>query len=109
MSTEPSKAETPFTEAPASWNTRYVTPEGFACQITLRGETGRDLLEKAGIALAYLLEHGYQPDHNSNRNGISETRQCPIHQCEMRRFDKEGRSWFSHRLDDGRWCRGRKR
>ncbi len=30
------KTESPYTEAPASWNTRYVTPAGFICQITLR-------------------------------------------------------------------------
>ena len=31
------KADVLFSEAPASWNTRYITPAGFACQITLRG------------------------------------------------------------------------
>ena len=25
-------------EAPASWNTRFITPEGIECHITLRGE-----------------------------------------------------------------------
>jgi hypothetical protein len=37
-----------FPEAPASWNTKYITPEGFECQITLRGDSGTELLEKAG-------------------------------------------------------------
>ena len=59
------KPEVLFTESPASWNSRYVTPEGFVCQITIRGENGRDLLEKADIALKYLIEHGY------TRNPIS--------------------------------------
>lgn len=36
-----------FSEAPASWNTRYLDPNGFECQITLRGESGSELLEKA--------------------------------------------------------------
>ena len=49
------------TEAPASWNTRYQTPEGFICQLTLRGENGKDLLEKANVALKWLLENGYLP------------------------------------------------
>lgn len=47
------KPESDFTEAPASWNTRYVTPEGYVCQITLRGDSGKDLLEKADIALNF--------------------------------------------------------
>ena len=110
MSTEPTvKPDAAFPEAPASWNARYLSPEGFACQLTLRGETGRDLLEKAGIALAYLLEHGYRPDQKPNHNGNGESRQCPIHKCEMRRFEKEGRSWYSHKTEDGSWCRGRKK
>ncbi len=31
------KNNTWTTEAPASWNTRYMTPDGFVCQLTLRG------------------------------------------------------------------------
>ena len=42
-----------FTESPASWNVRYITEDGFPCQLTLRAESGRDLLEKAGVALTY--------------------------------------------------------
>jgi hypothetical protein len=109
MSTQPSiKPESDFTEAPASWNTRYVTPEGFVCQITLRGDSGKDLLEKAGIALSFLLEHGYLPEQKLSHNGKGEGKQCPIHQCDMKRYEKEGRTWFSHKLEDGSWCRGRK-
>ena len=54
-------AEYVFMEAPASWNTRFITPEGFECQITLRGETGSELLEKATTAIAYLLSQCYIP------------------------------------------------
>jgi hypothetical protein len=28
------KNNTAVTEAPASWNTKYVTPDGFVCQLT---------------------------------------------------------------------------
>ena len=37
-----------FTESPASWNTRYVTNDGFTCQLTLRAESGKDLLQNTG-------------------------------------------------------------
>jgi len=98
----------PYPEAPASWNTRYVTPEGFVCQITLRGENGRDLLEKAGVALSYLLAHGYTPsqDNHRNHNG-KDTRSCPIHNIEMHRREKDGKVWYSHKLEDGKWCYGK--
>lgn len=87
MATTINKPESAFTEAPASWNTRYVTPEGFTCQITIRGENGKDLLEKAGIALAFLLQQGYKPEENHrgshNYNG-QDRKLCPIHRCDMR-------------------------
>jgi len=50
-----------FSEAPSSWNTRYISPDGFECQITLRGENGSELLERANNAIAYLLKNGCMP------------------------------------------------
>ena len=103
------KPDNLFPEAPASWNTRYVTPEGFTCQITLRGETGKDLLEKANLALGYLIDKGFKPDaYNSRSSGSGETKRCEIHQCDMRKHEKDGKSWFSHKTDDG-WCYGKVR
>jgi hypothetical protein len=109
-----STIEPPFSEAPASWNTRYMDPSGFECQITLRGETGKELLEKAHSAIAFLLETGctpfvYRPakaaeapknngssiesSGNGNGNGHKEDDPawCQIHQCEMKRWDKNSR------------------
>jgi len=93
-----------FNESPASWNTRYVTPNGFVCQITLRADSGKDLLERADVAMSFLLNHGYSPSE-LNHNG-KDSKWCPIHQCTMRRWEKEGRSWYSHKREDGSWCRG---
>ena len=53
------KNESLSLEAAASWNTRYLTPDGFVCQLTLRGETGKDLLERANSGLAYLRASGF--------------------------------------------------
>ena len=101
------KLETTFLEAPASWNTRYITPAGFVCQITLRGENGKDLLEKVGSALAYLVEHDYLPDTSFRKNGNGDSKMCPIHQVDMKHREKEGKTWFSHRLETGDWCYGK--
>jgi hypothetical protein len=122
-----------FPEAPASWNTRYIDPNGFECQITLRGETGSELLEKAAIAVNYLLEAGCIPyvnripqrqeerKSNSNitkdksngtngsngNNGTNDNPSwCPIHKVSMRKWEKDGRVWYSHKAD-GEWCRGK--
>jgi len=104
------KSEVPYTEAPASWNTSYITPEGYVCRITLRGENGKDLLEKAGVALTFLMQHGCTPEQKFPRNNKGgETKQCSIHKCNMRRYEKDGKSWFSHRADDGSYCYGTKK
>jgi hypothetical protein len=97
-----------LSESPASWNTRYVTPNGFVCQITLRADSGKDLLERADVAMSFLFDHGYVPDnHSSNNHNGGETKVCPIHKSNMRRYSKDGRSWFSHRIEDGSWCKGK--
>jgi hypothetical protein len=116
-----------FPEAPASWNTRYVDSNGFECQITLRGETGSELLEKAALAINYLLQNGCTPyvfyrngnhqieskpngekkdESQSNGKDKNNASWCPIHQCEMKRWDKDGRVWYSHNVDGG-WCNGK--
>jgi hypothetical protein len=109
------KSNTLMSEAPASWNTRYITPDGFICQLTLRGDTGKDLLEKANAALNRLKDNQFLPCENNgfhNKQSIpttanhSNSNWCPIHQSEMKRWEKDGRIWFSHKFDD-RWCNGK--
>jgi hypothetical protein len=31
---------------------------------------------------------------------------CPIHECEMKRRTKDGDVWYSHKTDEGDYCRG---
>ena len=121
-------------ESPASWNTRYITPDGFECQLTLRGESGQELLERVQAAISYLLKSGCKPctngkysSHiaadNSNHastqeetnkadthdNGIgngTDQSWCPIHNVAMKRWEKNGRVWFSHKVGD-QWCTGK--
>jgi hypothetical protein len=122
------KSDVLFTESPVSWNTRYTTPEGFECQFTLRGESGQEVLEKASAAINYFLSNGCSPvathfpnngkasagnpengngnHHPTPSNGDNQSSWCPIHNIEMRRWEKNGRVWFSHRMGD-EWCSGR--
>jgi hypothetical protein len=114
-----------FPEAPASWNTRYVDPNGFECQLTIRAETGTELLEKAGKAITHLLSNACTPytfyrtgsrqvetkseqskKEELKNNGSDNPVWCPIHQCEMKRWDKDGHAWYSHKVD-GKWCSGK--
>ena len=117
-----------FTEAPASWNVRYITPEGFSCQLTLRGESGADLLPKTETAIKWLLEHNYRPANGYNGNndgqqgngkagdepksaptladGTPDPGWCAIHNCAMKRRERDGQVWYSHKVGDT-WCKGK--
>ena len=117
-----------YTEAPASWNVRYVTSGGFSCQLTLRGESGADLLPKAETAIKWLLEHDCRPANGYNGNndgqqgngkagdepksaptladGTPDPGWCAIHNCAMKRRERDGQVWYSHKVGDT-WCKGK--
>jgi hypothetical protein len=102
--------EIQFTEAPASLNLRFVHPTGFQCQFTLRGNNGIELLGKVEVAMEHLIEIGCIPYPTNNGNGkvtMDPQAWCPTHQCEMKRYEKNGRVWFSHNIN-GEWCHGAK-
>ena len=115
MSTNNEKqSEILYTESPASWNTRYLSTNGFVCQLTLRANTGNELLEKANGAMTHLIENGCTPysygggagKKNNNNNSNGNQSWCPVHECNMNRWEKDGRVWFSHKVN-GEWCKGR--
>ena len=109
-----------FSEAPASWNTRYVDPNGFECQLTLRAETGQALLDKVSGAIAYLLKnecqsYSYRGNNRINNQATQKSNGkeqngnpswCSIHKCEMKRWEKDGKVWYSHKVND-EWCNGK--
>ena len=101
-----------FTEAPASWNVRYNLG-GYDCQLTLRGDNGSEVLTKAQAALKWLSENGAQaaPSHNGNGNGhapeLAPMEVCTIHDAEMKKHEKDGQVWYSHKLASGEYCKGK--
>lgn len=32
---------------------------------------------------------------------------CPIHKTMMKKYEKDGRSWYSHMVSEGNWCNGK--
>ena len=105
-------------EAPASWNTKYLTPQGFECQLTLRDVSGIELLKKANAALLALANSGcvpvfYNSARGDNHKPSEEPEQpdmkvCEIHNAEMKKHEKDGEVWYSHKLADGKYCKGKK-
>jgi len=59
------------------------------------------LAYQAATYLCDLLDKPITP------NGKNGDHVCPIHGVEMTRHEKEGGVWYSHKLEDGSWCRGK--
>ena len=115
-----------YVEATATWATRYLDPSGFECMLSIQAETGAEALRKAEGAIAHLTEGKCLPHHRDAHNGYgqgnghksgatvmvkpdgnSKNPICPIHGIEMHKWSKNGRTWHSHRWEDG-WCNGKK-
>ena len=100
-------------EAPVSWNVRYTSSQGYDCQLTLRGVDPAEVLKLADQLMAKMGEAGVQNGHGQSRgNGQSVAKAdgaawCAIHDCAMTRYEKDGRSWYSYRIEAGKWCKGK--
>jgi len=78
-----------FTEAPASWNTRYISKQGFECQLTLRADDPMQLLKLANEIMAKMVEAGVKPAGSNGHASNGETAQgeaplCPTHNKAMK-------------------------
>ena len=95
----PPVAPVAFPEAPASANC-YVTVIGRKVQLTLRDSDEQRLLAR----LEALLKRFPAEDEAEQEPPEG---WCPIHQCQMKSYTKNHKSWWSHRLNTGAWCRGK--
>jgi hypothetical protein len=102
---QPLAAPAPLPEAPASVNVR-VTIGGREVQWTLR-DSDEDRL---AVRLEHLLARYPSPQPVQAARpepAPDEQRWCPKHGDKMTLNTKEGRSWWSHKTPDGKWCKGR--
>ena len=111
-------------ESPFSWNVRYLSKALFPCQLTVRSETSDVLLEKIGNVEKWLVASGATPAGPetpaiaapvvapSTQEPAPTDRPlgwCTTHDVQMTLHNADnGRSWFSHKVDEG-WCRGGKK
>jgi len=89
----------PLPEAPASANA-YLVINGRQVQLTLRGADELEVLQR----LERILERYPMATLHDGPTGQG---WCSIHQVPMKETTKNGRTWRSHRLADGSWCKGR--
>jgi hypothetical protein len=78
-----------------------VTIAGRDVQLTLRDHDEQALLAR----LQTLLEQ-FPVEQPASRPQERGEGWCPIHNVQMKENTKEGRTWYSHRVD-GQFCKGK--
>ena len=83
-----------WTEAPCSLTIK-VNFHGYDTLLTLRGESGADVLPKLTGAIDWLKANGGQPTPGRNGNGHSDPNApvCPTHHTPMKRSKHSG-GWY---------------
>lgn len=90
----------PLPEAPASVNVRLAV-QGREVQFTLRDTDEGRLVERLAALLArFPVEAPTAPPATSDQGW------CSVHSLPMRLNEKEGRTWYSHKVGDT-WCKGK--
>jgi len=110
---------TDLPEAPAS-ATITAYKRGYKVLVTMRDEEVKEVLTKVDWVIKLFenqpdVKPWYEEKDTTSKPKIDKPsveepipeNWCPIHQVEMTKYSKEGRSWYSHRLDDGTWCKGK--
>jgi len=99
-------------EAPASATVRITSPNGYDWLFTIRDFTANDLFDKVKViegifknAGYYAEGHGYTAQ-TSSAPSEDDPAWCSIHNCEMKKYEKDGRTWYSHKVGDS-WCKGK--
>jgi hypothetical protein len=94
----------PLPEAPCSVNCHIVVA-GRQVQVTLRGHHEQAVLTRLEAVLARYPQP--QPATQASSPGAGKD-WCPGHNCAMQENEKNGQRWFSHKKEDGTWCKGKR-
>jgi len=109
IQSEQTVSQVTLPEAPASVNC-HIMLEDRQVQITLRGTDETVLLAR----LATLLKQypvaqppTQPPTQDTGSPVLDENPYCHLHKTALKKFTKDGRTWFSHKAPNGSWCRGK--
>jgi hypothetical protein len=94
----------PLPEAPVSI-TLKATLHGHEVLVTLRGVDFASVKAQVEAASAWLKAQA--PAQPPTQSPGPPRGWCRTHDMQMTQTTKHGRSWYSHRLADGSWCKGR--
>lgn len=112
----------------ASWKTfLHDRGRGWLAELVIEEANTAALWPAVDQALGQLEARGYAPldpyaapiaarvaanlagqlPREAGGNGGEPPPTCPIHDVRMERYEKEGRSWYAHRLAGSGWCNGK--
>ena len=109
-------ADTP--EAAASMNVRFASTLGYDYILTVRSfaedKPGGELLGLIPDIEKALQKLGCKPIYGKNSKpakpaGEQPKGWCDIHDVQMKRHEKDGSAWYSHKIDEDTWCHGKKK
>jgi hypothetical protein len=106
---QPEAPTAPLPEAPVSI-TLKATLHGHEVMVTLRGVDFASVKAQVEQASEWLsVQAPAQPPTQSTEQADRWERPgwCSKHSLQMTQNHKNGRSWWSHRLADGTWCKGK--
>jgi hypothetical protein len=108
---QPAAPTVPLPEAPVSI-TLKATLHGHEVMVTLRGVDFASVKAQVEQASQWLkVQAPAQPPTQPPAQGKAQTAHddspyCHTHQAVLKRYERNGQVWYSHKTADGRWCRG---
>jgi hypothetical protein len=109
---QPDSPTVPLPEAPVSI-TLKATLHGHEVMVTLRGVDFASVKAQVEQASQWLrVQVPAQPPTQPPRQGKTQSAHedspyCHAHKAVLKRYERNGQVWYSHKLANGQWCRGK--
>jgi hypothetical protein len=104
---QPDTPTMPLPEAPVSI-TLKATLHGHEVMVTLRGVDFASVKAQVEQASQWLSVQApaQPPTQGAVQRAHEDSPCCQAHNVVLRRDERNGQVWYSHKTTDGRWCRG---
>ena len=109
---QPAQPPAPLPEAPVSI-TLKATLHGHEVMVTLRGVDFASVKAQVEQASEWLsVQAPAQPPTQPPAQGTTQPAHedspyCHAHNAVLKRYERNGQVWYSHKLANGQWCRGK--
>jgi hypothetical protein len=108
---EPAPPDTPtvpLPEAPVSITLKAAL-HGHEVLVTLRGVDFASVKTQVEQASEWLSAQAppQPPAQRTTHPDHDESPYCHAHKAVLKRYERNGQVWYSHKTADGRWCRGK--